>query len=427
MIACVPVCGQEGCSDQGRISAQQKALEKALKKTDLPTLKRLLDSGLDASCRDEALSSALRTDNLEMFRMLLDAHTDVNHKDNAGVTALMGESRMGDPSGVQMLLDAHADANAKDFWGETALMYASKMCGVDYQPAVYKRYLQVVRLLVQGGADVTARNKKGQSALDLASSCNHEAEVQIMLPSLLEANARRDKAEAEARAKRAQADAAGTQAAQARLAAFLQTSVPCESRAPWTPPPDNPTPEQRRVLSLVGESDLTAAEALIGTYPQVVNIRDSDGFTPLAEVANFRNVTINVGYGLQGTMEDRSATQEVPILAKLLIAEGADVNAIDNTGGTPLLWAVMRRKTGLAEFLIQNCANVNFSLNTPGEEGMSPLHFAAANGEMNVFKDLLAAGARIDGKNNKGETPLDLASHYGWTEIVEFLRKKGAN
>ncbi len=57
-------------------------------------------------------------------------------------------------------------------------------------------------------------------------------------------------------------------------------------------------------------------------------------------------------------------------------------------------------------------------------EGASPLHFAALGGHVELCERLLDRGAKLDGRDLRGQTPL----HYGvrHAEVIEFLVRRGA-
>ena len=78
-------------------------------------------------------------------------------------------------------------------------------------------------------------------------------------------------------------------------------------------------------------------------------------------------------------------------LAQLLISRGANVNAIDKNGMTPLLWA----------------ANIDF-----GDSAMIEL--------------LLKSGARADARNRDGLTPLELARKHNHTHVIPALERAPA-
>ena len=53
---------------------------------------------------------------------------------------------------------------------------------------------------------------------------------------------------------------------------------------------------------------------------------------------------------------------------------------------------------------------------------ITPLHLAAQNGFLDVFKILVAAGANIETKTKDGDTPLDIAVLHKHNEIIDFMR-----
>ena len=154
-------------------------------------------------------------------------------------------------------------------------------------------------------------------------------------------------------------------------------------------------------------------------------------------------------------------TKEV---AELLIAEGADVNALALDGSTPLHYAAWNGYKEVAEILIDNGADLNVINNeiagTPFitaldwaiqqgrtetadllrkhggmtveelRSGMTPLHAAARKGLKEIVELLIHEGADVNAKitsggSNKNKTPLDFAIQYKKPETADLLRKHG--
>ena len=103
-----------------------------------------------------------------------------------------------------------------------------------------------------------------------------------------------------------------------------------------------------------------------------------------------------------------------------MLANGADVNARDENGRTPLhaLGGIVRGghpypsqidAKGIAELLIATGADIN----AKDKDGNTPLHAAASGGEKSVVELLLAKGANVNAKNASGQTALHLASDAG--------------
>ncbi len=97
------------------------------------------------------------------------------------------------------------------------------------------------------------------------------------------------------------------------------------------------------------------------------------------------------------------------------LAAGADVNAKDGIGGTPL-YIVAGQST--RDFLRQAGKTGDF-------DGWTPLNYAAYWGHKEIAELLIAKGANVNAKDDDGETPLDWAIEFKETELADLLRKHG--
>lgn len=76
---------------------------------------------------------------------------------------------------------------------------------------------------------------------------------------------------------------------------------------------------------------------------------------------------------------------------------------------------------------IQSLLKQKVDVNTPDVDGMTPLHWAAHWDQLDVVKQLLAAGANAKAANRYGVTPLHEASLVADVAMMEALLKAGAN
>ncbi|MFS0918991.1 ankyrin repeat domain-containing protein [Brevibacillus sp. 179-C 1.1 NHS] len=96
-------------------------------------------------------------------------------------------------------------------------------------------------------------------------------------------------------------------------------------------------------------------------------------------------------------------TDDIDLIA-YLVAHGADVNAKNDEGITPLHIVLYPE---VAEILIAHGADIHAS----AYDGSTVLHTQVADGEerVDVVEVLLAKGANPNQKNNAGQTPYDIA------------------
>ena len=105
---------------------------------------------------------------------------------------------------------------------------------------------------------------------------------------------------------------------------------------------------------------------------------------------------------------------------KKLLHQGADVNAEDEQGLTPLMYAVVHRNTEIVRLLLESGADGNAGRWRLGSG--KPLSTAAQDGCTEIVKLLLTAGSDI----KKGGF-LARAAGRGHTKIVRLLLDKGAD
>jgi ankyrin repeat protein len=187
-----------------------------------------------------------------------------------------------------------------------------------------------------------------------------------------------------------------------------------------------------------------------------VNARDKWNFTPLHEAKNKETaeVLINAGANLHarsntGLKPLRAAVYSMRLdVAKLLAGKGARsnifmdaamgrlkqikyvvqrnrniVSAIDADGWTPLHHAAAAGQLEVATFLIEKGADLNASSN----KGDTPLHLAVSRREKKVVKLFIMNRANVNSRNKYGSTPLSIAKSNGYEKIISLLQKYGGH
>ena len=151
---------------------------------------------------------------------------------------------------------------------------------------------------------------------------------------------------------------------------------------------------------LAGTGNTEIANLLIRQGADV-NARNYDGFTPLHHAAKWNN----------------SKT------LALLIRKGGDVNARNSDGFTPLHYAAKWNNSEILALLIQKGGDVNKA----SYKGDTPLHRTVYLNATEAAKLLIESGAYLHAKNDRDRTPLDMAREQKRWEMVSLLEAKQSN
>lgn len=119
---------------------------------------------------------------------------------------------------------------------------------------------------------------------------------------------------------------------------------------------------------------------------------------------------------------EQPAAESRVLIARQLLAQGADANAVaGHHGGTVLHRAIVRGDAALAGLLLDHGADPN----RQDRSGKTPLHHAVAKNRQLVAL-LLAHGPNVSLRSREGDTPLQYARRLGKHAAAQMLTEAGA-
>ena len=113
----------------------------------------------------------------------------------------------------------------------------------------------------------------------------------------------------------------------------------------------------------------------------------------------------------------------IKLVKKILKKSKQDIDAKSKAGISPLHIAVKNRDLEIVKILVENGADIDIQDNN----GLTPLHYAIGQRRFKIVKYLIFHDADVNIKNIYGITPLHQAAFTGDMEIIEFLINAGAD
>ncbi len=318
-----------------------------------PRVRLLLKQGADVNARDEdgktVLMYACDYGLIDIARMLLEYGANVNAKDKYGGTALMEGCYDNEIDIVRLLLEYGANVNAKDKYGVTALMHA--------------RFLEIdtVRLLLEYGANVNAKDKNnGETAL--MKICQGPSKIDLarmLLEYGADVNAK-DKDGVTALMNECDYDKIDI------VRMLLENGADIDAK--------DKDGDTALMMAIYYSFDIDAVQILLENGANV-NARNYNGLTPLMFAVTPNEIWVDEAV-TPNLIEVEIEVDEDNWhnLVALLVQNGADVNATDNDGLTPLIYVLqhfpcdyerMKRDDWdyVPRFLVNHGADVNLMTN----------------------------------------------------------------
>lgn len=304
--------------------------------TLFPILLLVLAAVPPANAASDELFGAIRSGDHKKVTTLLEGGLDVNATSEGGVSALMHAVMTADTALVKLLIDRGANVKAADDSALTALHRAA----FD---------LEKTRLLLAAGADVNARTRNGQTALQAAARRRPSTAV---LRLLLD--------------KGAEINAAGTAGGTALIASAAEGDL--EALRLLLAKGADPKTSPGLMRTAVRSRCVECVRLLIDAGANVSFATAASGVTPIHEAAA------------------RADIESV----RLLISKGADARAADKRGYTPLMRAALSYTQNAA--VVEELLSRGAAGDAKNEDGDTALSIARRFGETSIVALLRKAG-----------------------------------
>ncbi len=374
-----------------------------------------------------ALHWAAASNSADAVRLLLAAGTDTGALDASGYTPAALAVLSGAPDALGILLAAGEDANATNSTGATLLRGAAMTFGERFAN------IRVVNTLLSAGADASIAEGDGQTAL--FGVVDQTPGALVVFHTLVAAGA---DPRAASNSGSSVSDLAANRGAavirdylrgyafkigQAELLRAVATSDLAAVRGALSSAADpnagvrgndfygaekseNGTADggSLHLAALVGASaDIVQALAEAGADPNGLN---ESGFPPL-KIAAERGDVASV-HALLAAGAEADGTADRPFL-----------------GMEPIHWAAMNGNPDVFAALIDAGANPSYTTNGSMGFGFNALGFAVNRGHTEIVAMLLSAGMDVSSAGETEDAPLDIAEREGWREISAMLRAAG--
>ena len=190
--------------------------------------------------------------------------------------------------------------------------------------------------------------------------------------------------------------------------------------------------ESNKFLDAVKAGDLAVVSSLLAADPQLLNVRDESGVSVLMLAAYYGKEEITAYFlSRKGELDifEAAALADVERLGQLIERDPSVMCGFSEDGFTPLGLAAYFGRIANLTLLVENGADVNEV--SRNQMHVCPLHSAVAYRQADISliiaKRLLESGAQVNAVQYGGWTPLHQAAAHGNLEMVDLLLDYGAD
>jgi len=382
---------------------------------------------IDFDDKNTPLLLAAKYNMSDVANLLLDLNADATLSNKYGTTALHFACRRGNLQLCERLIDTGVEINATDNQGTSATPLHLAMLSTGIQDST-----EVVKLLINKGADVNAPDSEGERPIHYAAAEDAGDFITLLAKGALK-DFPPDQREKEQlkflNVTSTEKDTALHVAAQAGYEETVKTLVSIGASV------NARTDTNQTPLHLAAVGGQTKVVRYLVMNNAKINALDDDQMTPLHRACLFGRIeTVN-----------------------FLRERGAKLDATDKDSFTPLMCGVWKGQNNVVEFLLDNGANIKLKdmssknvlhlaiednhyetldllikkggdklkelIDGVDKDYKTPLHYAAIYGNEEAITLLLNNGCKVDIGDNEEKTPLHCAAQFGHIESILILAK----
>ncbi|KAH7970063.1 hypothetical protein HPB52_023952 [Rhipicephalus sanguineus] len=398
------------CSRTGNVAILQEIID------TMPPAAVMISCNQQARNKKTPLHLAAAEGRLDVCKILLELKADTNALDDQGQTPMMLAIENDHSEVVKLFLRVKPDlammSNAKGFTcahiaamkGSTAvikelmkfnksIVTSSRNRTTDSTPlhlASAGGHANVVKMLLQAGADAKEENADGDTALHLAAKNGHVAVARVLSAIVPWSTT----------SKKTGLTALHVAAKNGQMDFVREMLTEVQAALASEPLPDG------------GDYGMTALHmaAAAGHEGVVRMLLNSSGIQ--ADAPTFQEGMYPLHFAAQGG--------HLAVASILLSRAESQLQCVDKLGRTPLHVAAAAGKREMVGLLHSQGAEINAADNM----GWTALHFAARNGYLGVVKILVENGAYAKAVTKDGKVPLCLAAAEGHYDIISYLLRK---